>query len=604
LKIRFKNQLLITITVTVFLVLILSITLARSTFSSTLLDSKQQLLASESNYIESYLIEDDMSPIKLDNYASTHNVRVTVIDVEGKPLYDSMVNYNDMENHYYRTEIKSAREGKTSYAVRVSNTTHYNTLYSATYYESSQIYVRTAANIEELNIWDTRFLTQLLPFIIVLAIIILILSFILIGIITRPVQELASAANKYGRGDFSSKTAIEKPYEFARLSSVMNQMADDINEQVNKLTDDRNTYSSILSSMVEGVLVTDGDKRITLCNRASIAMFGLDVTEPISLMGLFSDIKFDTIVTTAMNENKSSRYVLSRFGHLSGETAKIIGDGEDRTYQVIIAPISQRDEVSGSVITFNDISELKHLENVRKDFVSNVSHELKTPLTSIAGFSSILVKEELDEIKSKKYAAIIEKNTLQMKGIIEDLLTLASLEKEDVQIEMRFENIAELIEESIDSCEYKAREKNISIEYKNRMDIDLYCSASLLRQAILNLLTNAIAYSDNNETIMIETSEGDKDYKIQVSDHGVGIPKKEHDRIFERFYRVDKARSKSSGGTGLGLSIVRHIMSLHGGSVSVESCEGLGSTFTLSLLKERVDMSAIKEKSKALYPHF
>jgi two-component system phosphate regulon sensor histidine kinase PhoR len=601
---RFKNQLLLTITTTVLLGLIFSITIARSTFSSTLLDSKKQLLVSESQYIEYYLINDEMNPTKLDNYASKHNVRVTIIDTEGKPIYDSMVDFNDMENHYYRAEIKGARAGDTSYAIRESTTTYYNTLYSATYFPSSQTYVRTATNIEELNIWDTRFLTQLLPFIIVLAIVILVLSFILIGVITRPVQELASAANKYRRGDFSSKTAIEKPYEFARLSSVMNQMADDINEQVNKLTDDRNTYSSILSSMAEGVLVTDGEKRITLCNRAAIAMFGLDVTEPVSLMGLFSDINFDTTVTNAMKKNKTSKYILSRFGHLSGETAKIMGEGESRTYQVIIAPISLRDEVSGSVITFNDISELKHLENVRKDFVSNVSHELKTPLTSIAGFSSILVKENLDEIKRKKYAAIIEKNTLQMKGIIEDLLTLASLEKDDAQIEMKSENISYLIEESIDSCEYKANEKNIRIEYKNKIDINLFCSAFLLKQAILNLLTNAISYSEKDKTVIIETFEVDRGFKIKVSDQGVGIPRKDQDRIFERFYRVDKARSKSSGGTGLGLSIVRHIMSLHDGSVSVESREGIGSTFTLTLLKENQDMSVIKEKSKGFYPQF
>jgi two-component system phosphate regulon sensor histidine kinase PhoR len=599
---RFKNQLLITITVTVLVSLIFSITIARSTFSSTLLDSKKQLLASESNYIEFFLVDGVIEPSTIDSYAENHNVRVTIIDEEGQPLYDSMVDFNDMENHYYRTEIKEARSGQTSFAIRESNTTHYNTLYSATYFPSSKTYIRTAANIEELNIWDTRFLKQLLPFVIILAISILILSYILIGIITRPVQELASAANNYRKGDFSSKTAIEKPYEFARLSSVMNRMADDINEQVNKLTDDRNTYSSILSSMVEGVLVTDNEKRITLCNRAAIAMFGLDVAEPVTLMGLFSDINFDTTVTSAMKDNKPSKYVLSRFGHLSGETAKIIGGGEDRTYQVIIAPISQNSIVTGSVITFNDISELKHLENVRKDFVSNVSHELKTPLTSIAGFSSILVKEKLDDKKIKKYSSIIEKNTLQMKGIIEDLLTLASLEKEDAQIEMKNEDISVLIEEAIGSCEYKAGEKNINIEYINKKDFELFCSASLLRQAILNLLTNAISYSDMNKTVTIETFEGEKDYEIKVTDHGVGIPRKDQDRIFERFYRVDKARSKSSGGTGLGLSIVRHIMSLHGGSVSVESREGIGSTFTLTILKERLDMSVIKERSKALYP--
>ncbi len=599
---KFKNQLILVMFISVIFVLFSSVTLARSTFSSTLLENEKSLLASETQYIKSNLIESSSS--KLDDYAFSHDIRITLIDDKGIPLYDSMSNVKDMENHYYREEIIGARDENEAFSIRVSDTTNYNTLYSATYFPDVKLYVRASTNIESLNVWDSRFIRQLIPFLLVIAIVILIIALILISIINKPVKELAEAAHQYRHGEFKYKTAIERPYEFARLSSVMNQMASDIEEQVNKLTDDRNTYSSILSSMVEGVLVTDKNKRISLCNKAAINYFGLDVTEPVTLIGLFSDIKFDTVVTNAMRDNVASSYIFSRFGNLSGDSAKIVGDGEDRTYHVIIAPISYKGECSGAVLTFNDVSELKHLENVRKDFVSNVSHELKTPLTSIAGFADILVHGNLDLEKTKKFAAIIEKNSLQMKEVIDDLLTLANLEKDNIQIEMNLESLNPIIDEAIESVDYKKREKNIEIERDISPSLNLFCSKSLLRVAIVNLLTNAISYSDDNQKIIISAKEDNKDYLISVKDFGVGIPKKDLSRIFERFYRVDKARSKSSGGTGLGLSIVNHIMSLHGGSVSCDSKEGEGSIFILSIPKEQLDISILKDKSKALYPQF
>lgn len=603
---RFKNQLILTITSVLLVVLVLSITIARSSFSSTMLDSKKNMLSLQTQYIETSLLDDSstLDEDVLDNYAKYHDIRITLIDDDGTPIYDSEVDSEDMVNHYYRDEIKRARLGETSTSVRDSETTFNNTLYSATYFPDKKLYVRTATNIENLDIWDTQFISQLLPFVLILLIIILIISYLLISVINKPVQELANAANHYGKGDFKAKTAIDKPSEFARLSSVMNEMADDISEQIDKLTDDRNTYSSILSSMVEGVLITDKNKRITLCNRAAISMFGLDVTKPITLLKIFSDVDFNTAVATVIENNRPTKYVLSRFGHLSGETAKIMGEGEDRTYQVIIAPVCTQNIVTGTVITFNDISEIQHLEEVRKDFVANVSHELKTPLTSIAGFSDILVNGDLDEEKSKRYAKIIEKNSLQMKGIIEDLLTLASLEKNDSKIEMKSESLNDIINGAIESCEYKTKEKNIKIIYSSKEIPQVICSKSLITQAVLNLLTNAISYSDVGKTVTVDLIYDSKNYSIIVKDEGCGIPRMYQDRIFERFYRVDKARSKSSGGTGLGLSIVRHIMSLHGGSVSLSSEVGRGSTFTLTIPKERLDLSTLKDKSRSLYPQF
>ena len=603
-KVRFKYQLIVTIFCTAFVILISSITIARSSFSATLLESTKSLLRGEASYIEQVILASADPTDNLISYAKAEDIRITLIDQKGNPTFDSMVDYTTMENHFYRPEIKSAREGLPSDAIRKSITTGHNTLYSATYFPSIHGYVRTAKSIEELNVWDAQFATTLIPYVIIITSLILLVSLILITLFHRPLKELEEAAREYQHGNFKKKTAIEKPLEFERLSSAMNAMATDIETQIEKLTSDRNTYSSILSSMNEGVLLIDTNKRITLCNRSAIHYFGIEVTKPLTILAFFRDIDFDTAVSTTLKNNTTSRYILSRFENISGESALLMGEGKELTYQVIIAPIDQEGEVSGAVITFSDITELKHLEEVRKDFVANVSHELKTPLTSIAGFSNLLVKGAEDAKTSLKFARIIEKNAQQMKGIIEDLLTLATLEKENSHISMHEESLSSIIEESLASVAYKKVAKNMIINFENEADVTLFCSASLMREALVNILSNAIAYSDTDKTITIHTYIQPTNYVIDIIDQGFGIPVIDQGRIFERFYRVDKARSKSSGGTGLGLSIVKHIISLHGGTVSLTSEVGKGSCFTLTIPKERPELTYIKEKSKDLYPHF
>lgn len=585
-------------------ILLTSITIARSSFSATLLQSTQSLLHGEASYIEQVILASDNQTTTLRSYAKAEDIRITLIDETGQPTFDSMVDYITMENHFYRPEIKSAREGETSFAIRESITTGHNTLYCATYFPSIHGYVRTAKSIEELNVWDAQFAKTLIPYLLIITSFILIVSLILITLFHRPLKELEEVAREYQHGNFKKKTAIDKPLEFARLSSAMNAMATDIETQIEKLTTDRNTYSSILSSMNEGVLLIDTSKRITLCNRSAIHYFGFEVTKPLTILGFFRDIDFDTAVATTLKNNTTSRYILSRFENISGESAQLIGEGNDKTYQVIIAPITQEDAVSGAVITFSDITELKHLEEVRKDFVANVSHELKTPLTSIAGFSDLLVKGTQEAETTLKFARIIEKNARQMKGIIEDLLTLATLEKENSQISMQDESLAAIIEESIAAVAYKREEKHMIINFEDEAETTLFCSASLMREALVNLLSNAIAYSPREKTITIHTYMKSQNYGIDIIDQGFGIPVIDQGRIFERFYRVDKARSKSSGGTGLGLSIVKHILSLHGGSITLTSTVGKGSCFTLTIPKERTELTYIKDKSKELYPHF
>jgi two-component system, OmpR family, phosphate regulon sensor histidine kinase PhoR len=243
---------------------------------------------------------------------------------------------------------------------------------------------------------------------------------------------------------------------------------------------------------------------------------------------------------------------------------------------------------TGSLIVLNDVTRLRKLENIRRDFVANVSHELKTPITAIKGFVDTLkdgAAKNLDD--AERFLAIIQKHVDRLENIVEDLLSLSRIEKEGEREESELEEraIGEVLAGAIQVCDVKAREKGIGIELICDREVRAEINPTLLEQAVVNLLDNAIKYSDPGKKVEVEALETEAEVLIHVRDHGCGIEKKHLDRLFERFYRVDQARSRKLGGTGLGLAIVKHIAQAHGGSVSVESQPGQGSTFTIHLPK-------------------
>lgn len=608
---KFRNQILSIIVASLVLVLILSVAFARTIFSRTIIESEKISLSNQCNYIESSGLINDTAG--LDEYALDHNVRITIIDKDGNPIYDSYVNYMLMDNHLYRSEIVSARDDGDGNSIRESASTHHRTMYSAKFFPESNLYVRVASNIEELNVWGSQFISSLLPVLSLITLLIVILVIVFNHYLSKPVRILTEAADRYGKGDFTQKTDIRNPEEFALLSHTMNNMAMHIDSQIKALTEDRRTYSLMLTSMIEGVICTDANKRVTLCNSAAIKMFGMEVAINSNLMEILGDRKLDIEVEKVIKTGKAVNYSMIRFGNYNGDTASILGEGKQRYYKVVIAPIVEEKGVSGIIMTINDVTEVLHLEEVRKDFVANVSHELKTPLTSINGFSELLMNPDLSKEEIKKFANIISKNSQNMKQIVQDLLILASLEKEGTNIPMKLENVRLIIKEAVETATFKAEEKDMSIKVSylssngenlsEKEDIELYCSGNLLRQAISNLILNAIAYSGSSTKVWVRIASLKDDISIAVEDKGIGISRIHQTRIFERFYRVDKDRSRSSGGTGLGLSIVRHITDLHQGTLSLESEVGQGSTFTILIPKQQQDLSLLKEKSHNLYPY-
>jgi len=259
----------------------------------------------------------------------------------------------------------------------------------------------------------------------------------------------------------------------------------------------------------------------------------------------------------------------------------------ERILYVHNTPLQDPDgQRSGILVVLNDVTHLRKLENMRKDFAANVSHEIKTPLTAIKGFVETLrTGDGSDPKETDRFLAIIEKHVNRLAAIIEDLMKLSKIEQQDEKSDIQLEenSVKSVISSAIQTCREKAKAKEITIDFVCPEDISVLLDSRLMAQAVINLLDNAINYSSEKSDIQISASLKDKELRISVQDHGIGIPKEHLPRLFERFYRVDKARSRELGGTGLGLAIVKHIAHAHGGRVSVDSIPGKGSTFSLHL---------------------
>jgi len=588
-----------------FMVLIAFIVLmfSRRAFQETLLEEKLKSLNSQCDYLAETSLINHFEEIDL--YSKEHEVRVTLIDNQGNVFYDSETEPEDMDNHYYRNEIKKARESGTGSEVRFSNTLQFQTIYFAKYV-NNEFFVRVATPLNLISIWDQAFFNKIIPLILLILIVLIIINFVVIFYVSRPLKKLDDACKEYQDGNLKFKTSIESPKEFHDLSSTMNEMARNLDEQVVKISNDRNLYSLILRSMAEGILVLDNDKNVLMMNKSAKKMLNLQDYSQMKTLQIFGDVELELLIDQIIkgNKTKASKEII-KLGHLHGEIAQLMGEGKQQIFNINLSPIFKEidNTINGLVMTLIDITELKRVDKIKKDFVANVSHELKTPLTSINGFSEIIVSSQLDEVSIKKYSKIINRNAKQMKGIIDDLLVLASLEDNKTKPVMVFSNIGLILEESIASVDFRAKDKNIMITNNYQGKQKLYCNPSLLTQAIINLLNNAINYSDENKTVTIGVKDLSDAIEISIKDQGWGISPSDQQRIFERFYRVDKTRSRDTGGTGLGLSIVKHICILHSGSIRVNSILKEGSEFVITLPKEQ-SIENLKNNEERLYPNF
>jgi two-component system, OmpR family, phosphate regulon sensor histidine kinase PhoR len=506
--------------------------------------------------------------------------RITVVTPTGLPLGDSQKDPAKMDNHASRPEIKEALAGKIGIATRYSSTLDTNMTYVAIpVIVNGRVagVVRTAVPVSAMRSTLSTLYGEIFAGGVVIVLLAAIIGFYVARKISRPITELKSGAVRFAEGDLHYR--LDAPYseEFAALAEAMNAMASQLHARITTITQQRNELEAVLSGMVEAVLVIDAHENIRSVNEAAERLFQINS----------SKVK-GRKVQEAIRNTDLRRFVtetLSREESLEGDIV-ILSDPE-QFLQAHSAILRDADgNTVSALVVLNDVTRLKALENIRRDFVANVSHELKTPITSIKGFLETLREGALKEPEhAERFLDIIIKHTDRLTAIVDDLLSLSRVESDAEKGEIALEDqpVAGVLDAVGRACRKRAQLKNIKLEFETADGIAVKINATLLEQAIVNLVDNAIKYSEPGQTVLVRTEKTPEEVTIKVVDEGSGIPRDQLERIFERFYRVDKARSRKVGGTGLGLAIVKHIVSAHGGRITVESSVGRGSTFSIYL---------------------
>jgi len=565
---RLRRQMGMFITLSLVSVLVVFCIIADWAFRSVTASEGQQTLARHLSYLKLTLTRQGCwDELFLNDYAHRQGVRITVIGTDGTVLSDSKSDPVMMDNHALRKEIKEALEGKQGTDTRTSATNGLDTSYLASLLPlSPPIVLRVGLELSSVSVWRSLFARQLLPVLAVLFVFLLAVSLLFVRHLTKPLSQINDLAGEYMKGNLKKRIWVEGPDEIRNVGAILEEMAGRLSLQFDHLQTDRSRFSTILETMTEAVILVDRKRQVILANGEAKRRFG----DEAAILGMIPDSDLLTLLARTLDEDTN--------GTCTIQNGKAI-------LQVSIAPIHQEGTVTGAVITMNDITDLKRLERVRKDFVANVSHELKSPLTSLLGFSDILCRDDLSEEDRKQFALIIKRNSGRMMGIINDLLMLATLERDEERIPMQDNAIKEILSDTLQDTSYKAQQKQtrVVVEDHTGEDGHVYCSKNLLVEALRNLVMNAILYSPEHSVVTVQAGIQGETLVFSVADHGCGIAKEDQERIFERFYRVDKARSHSEGGTGLGLSIVRHVAMIHHGSVEVQSEPGKGSTFTFTL---------------------
>jgi two-component system phosphate regulon sensor histidine kinase PhoR len=511
------------------------------------------------------------------------NARVTIITLKGVVVGDSEVGMDGLaklENHADRPEFIGALKNGTGSSVRYSTTLKTHMLYVAlpfTDRTGQTGVIRLALPLAQVEKALSELHSVIFAAVALAIICSLLLGYILSNVTTRPLRTIAAAAARIGKGDLGFRIPVTGNDEAAGLAAVMNDMASRIETQMTGISAERNRLDTILSSMGEGVMVTDDNGTVTLANPAFRAMFSLDdYAEGESLIEM----------TRQPAVNDTLKKVLSGREEILEEIS--MHTPEEKTVLTHWVPLMDRGAMVGVVAVFHDISDIKMLEKVRKDFVANVSHELRTPVAVIKGYAETLISDGLtmDPEKVVHFSSIIHNHAERLASLISDLLTLSQLEAGKLELSMQPANIQGAVNRACSLLENKASDKEITINQEIGTEIPMVqADIGRLEQVFINLLDNAIKYSMQNGVITVSAKDLGTMMRFDVRDTGIGIPAKDLTRIFERFYRVDAARSREMGGTGLGLSIVKHIIQAHGGTVSVESTQGRGSTFSFTLKK-------------------
>lgn len=537
------------------------------------------------------LVPDSQPAAVLQAWAETlgteTGLRITLIDGFGKVLADNQGNPATMDNHANRPEVIEAQATGIGSSVRLSRTLGKSELYVAHRLAEKQrglLMLRLALPLQEIsqefsNAQQGLFLISLFLFALALG-----LGYLFTRSLTNRIENIQKFSENVAEGNLDARVREVATDELGRLAGSLNTTANALQRTIRELRDEKNRVAAILEGMRAGVLATDAEGRVTLMNPllARILQADLQTSLGRKAIEIVNNADLKRIFDRALQERKEMTATVEMMLTTT------------RSFDVVAVPLREAGPASGGVVAvLHDITRLKELENIRRDFVANVSHELRTPLTSIRGFAETLLEGALDDRKNnRRFVEIIKAHAIRLSDLTMDLLTLATLESESFQLNYEPVDLVDIISEVIEGIRPIAARKRQQI----RVDVPdglplLQADRGRLRQVLINLLDNAVKFTPDEGIISLAAWQNQEQgvFFVHVRDSGIGIPSSDLPRIFERFYRVDKARSREQGGTGLGLAIVKHIVEAHHGAVSVKSTLGQGSDFCFTLpLKAQV----------------
>jgi two-component system phosphate regulon sensor histidine kinase PhoR len=507
--------------------------------------------------------------------------RITLIDDDGRVVAESdRDNPEDLDNHGHRPEVVAARGAPFGTATRYSTTVHKNMMYVALYRKDAPevAFVRVALPVTEVQAQAARLRNSVWASAGGTALVALLLAWLLTRRLVHPLQELTAGAQQIAAGKFGHKVYLDRKAELGQLADAFNHMSSQLADQFTQLDEDRQQLRAVLGSMVEGVIAIDADQNILFANDRAGKMLEFATTTAAGrkLWEVVRQHAVQEMVQTTMRApgaepskleftDAAGKSLLLHVAQLPGETAR------------------------GAVLVFHDTTELRRLERLRQDFVANVSHELKTPLSVITACIETLLEGGVDDVENRgRFLERIQEQTQRLHALILDLLSLARIESGEQLWTLQALAVTELVEACVERHQARAQSKKQTLTLTpppSDNHVHVFADAEALAEILDNLVDNALKYTPEEGAIRLRWWDDETHCNIEVQDTGIGIPDGDLPRVFERFYRVDKARSRELGGTGLGLSIVKHLVQAMQGTIRAGSVLGEGSTFTIRLPK-------------------
>jgi two-component system phosphate regulon sensor histidine kinase PhoR len=550
-----------TMTLSLIIVTMLFVTLINfknEEFIRNQLKKNNQLII---NQIELGILNDEHSYEKL--YKET-DLRVTIIDKNGEVIIDSQADSESMENHNNRKEVIEAREIGNGTSIRYSETLQKRMMYYATAHD--KMVIRSSMFVDVITGLEGQYLKYYLTILAFVFLISLLISSRLTYAIIKPIKDLEATTSKIAKGQFDRRASFFSNDEIGQLAVTFNKMADRLQLTIKDSIDKRDKLEAILKSMDSGVIAIDDYSKIIMLNPYAKRIFGINENViGYNINSFIDEENFEQIFNDNHNVKEIKiNNVIEK--HLKIKTADIISESSK----------------IGTVAVIHDITDIRRLENMRSQFVANVSHELKTPLTSIKGFAETL-KYVDDKETRDKFLNIINDETERLTRLINDILTLSDIEQYKPNTNNVDFEVNKIVNEVYSLTKSMAKKKKILLVKTMEGNPILTGNPDGFKQMLINLVENAIKYSENGDTVYVHSRIQGYKYVVAVKDTGCGIPEEHIPRLFERFYRVDKARSRDRGGTGLGLAIVKHIVMSFEGNITVNTKINSGSEFIVDI---------------------